>query len=93
MATTSGTPATTVALTDVQKQIFEAITSKDVGALKTRLAQLDTSVDFIDDSGMTPLQHACYKQTREAVQCILDQVSAVGCGCVFNPPPNKKKHA
>lgn len=62
-------------LTDLQKQIFEAITSKDVGALKTRLAQLETSIDFIDDSGMTPLQHACYKQTFEAVQCILDQVS------------------
>lgn len=63
-----------VALTDVQKKIIEKITANDVGGLKQLLAQLTTTVDYFDDTGMTPLQHACYKNNVEAVQCILDQV-------------------
>lgn len=75
MSTGSSNPsATAVELTDLQKQIFEKITNKDVGGLKTLLTQLKTPIDFIDENGMTPLQHACYKQCTEAVQCILDQV-------------------
>ncbi|XP_031633079.1 ankyrin repeat and MYND domain-containing protein 2 [Contarinia nasturtii] len=60
-------------LTDVQKKIFEAIPTGDIGDLKTLLAQLQGTTDFVDENGMTPLQHACYKGNTELVQTLLDQ--------------------
>lgn len=66
-------------LTDVQKKIFETIpkvSSGDVGELKTLLTQLQGTADFVDENGMTPLQHACYKGNTELVQILLDQVSS-----------------
>lgn len=62
------------ALTDLQKQIFEIIPKNDVGELKALLAQLQGTADFVDENGMTPLQHACYKGNTEFVQILLDQV-------------------
>lgn len=62
-------------LTDVQKKIFETIPKGDVGELKTLLTQLQGTADFVDENGMTPLQHACYKGNTELVQTLLDQVS------------------
>lgn len=61
-------------LTDVQKKIFETIPKSDIGELKTLLAQLQGTADFVDENGMTPLQHACYKGNTELVQILLDQV-------------------
>lgn len=91
MASTPAATAGSVAvqLTDVQRAIYEAITAKDVGALKTQLALLQTPVDFIDENGMTPLQHACYKQTHEAVQSILDQVHAQADDVLIGRTPTK----
>lgn len=66
-----------VTLTDVQKKIFEAITKNDVGELKTLLVQLQGTADFVDENGMTPLQHACYKGSTELVQVLLDQVRSI----------------
>lgn len=63
-------------LSELQRDILDKITKNDVGTLKTLLAQLKgTSVDYVDENGMSPLQHACYKTNLEAVQCILDQVN------------------
>lgn len=62
------------ALTDLQKRIFEIIPKNDVGELKALLAQLQGTADFVDENGMTPLQHACYKGNAEFVQILLDQV-------------------
>lgn len=62
-------------LNDVQKQIFDAIAKNEIGELKTLLAQLQGTADFVDENGMTPLQHACYKGNTELVQLLLDQVS------------------
>lgn len=62
-------------LTVLQKNIFEKISKSDVGALKILLAQLNGTVDFVDENGMTPLQHASYKGNVESVQMLLDQVS------------------
>lgn len=62
-------------LNDVQKQIFDAIAKNEIGELKTLLAQLQGTADFVDENGMTPLQHACYKGNTELVQHLLDQVS------------------
>ena len=64
-------------LTDLQKSIFDKISKNDVGALKSLLTQLKTTVDFVDENGMSPLQHACYKTNKEAVQSLLDQVSVI----------------
>lgn len=66
-----------VTLTDVQKKIFDAITKTDVGELKTLLVQLQGTADFVDENGMTPLQHACYKGSTELVQVLLDQVACL----------------
>ncbi len=63
-------------LTTVQKDIFDKISKSDVGGLKFLLSQLTGTVDFVDENGMTPLQHACYKGNVESVQMLLDQVSA-----------------
>lgn len=62
-------------LTVLQKDIFDKITKNDVGGLKFLLSQLTGTVDFVDENGMTPLQHACYKGNVESVQMLLDQVS------------------
>lgn len=61
-------------LTDVQKKIFDTIPKGDVGEMKTLLTQLQGTADFVDENGMTPLQHACYKGNTELVQTLLDQV-------------------
>lgn len=62
------------ALSALELDILEKITKNDVGSLKTLLSQLKTTVDFVDENGMTPLQHACYKTNKESVQLLLDQV-------------------
>lgn len=61
-------------LTVLQQDIFDKITKNDVGGLKFLLSQLTDTVDFVDENGMTPLQHACYKGNVESVQMLLDQV-------------------
>lgn len=61
-------------LTDLQKDIFDKISKNDVSGLKFLLSQLTGTVDFVDENGMTSLQHACYKGNVESVQMLLDQV-------------------
>lgn len=64
-------------LNDVQKKIFAAIVENSVDELKKSLAQLQGTADFVDENGMTPLQHACYRGSTEFVQLLLDQVRVV----------------
>ncbi|XP_017878296.1 ankyrin repeat and MYND domain-containing protein 2-like [Ceratina calcarata] len=65
-------PATD-SLSDVQKQIFQKISNNEVLELKTLLAVNKIKMDFVDENGMSPLQHACYKGNKEIVQMLLDQ--------------------
>lgn len=67
----------TVELTDTQKEIFEKITKNEIDGFKALLAQLKSSVNFVDENGMSPLQHACYKGNKNAVQMLLDQGASV----------------
>ncbi|KYN43462.1 Ankyrin repeat and MYND domain-containing protein 2 [Trachymyrmex septentrionalis] len=60
-------------LSDFQKEIFERISKNEVCELKTLLAQKKIKMDFVDENGMSPLQHACYKGNKEIVQLLLDQ--------------------
>lgn len=60
-------------LTDAQKQIFEKISKNETDGFKALLMQIKGSVNFPDDNGMSPLQHACYKGNKEIVQMLLDQ--------------------
>lgn len=61
-------------LSALEKDIFDKISKNDAGGLKFLLSQLTgTTVDFVDENGMTPLQHACYKGNVECVQMLLDQ--------------------
>lgn len=64
-------------LTDFEKEIFEKISKNEVCELKTLLAQKKIKMDFVDENGMSPLQHACYKGNKEIVQLLLDQVGYV----------------
>lgn len=61
-------------LNDVQKQIFDAISKSQIDDLRKALTQLQGTADFVDENGMTPLQHACYRGNTEFVQLLLDQV-------------------
>lgn len=62
-----------VNLTDVEKNIFEAVDKNDVASLRTLLTK-DQKVNIFDENCMTPLQHAAYKGNKEIVQILLDQV-------------------
>lgn len=61
-------------LTDLQKEIFDKINKNEVSEIKTLLSTNKMKVDFVDENGMSPLQHACYKGNKEIVQMLLDQV-------------------
>lgn len=63
-----------------QKTIFENITANDIASLKVLLSQPNFNVDFIDENGMTPLQHAAYKGNKEICQLLLDQGADVNSG-------------
>ncbi|XP_053664772.1 ankyrin repeat and MYND domain-containing protein 2 [Anopheles marshallii] len=62
-----------VVLTEDQQAIFNRIAKNENSELRLLLSQYKTSVDFVDENGMTPLQHAAYKGNKEAVQLLLDQ--------------------
>lgn len=59
---------------ETQKQIFDKIANSDNAELKLLLAQMKGSVDFTDENGMSPLQHAAYKGNLEVVKTLIDQV-------------------
>lgn len=67
----------TEGLTDLQREIFTKISQNEVSELKALLAQNQIKIDFVDENGMSPLQHACYKGNKEIVQMLLDQVGYV----------------
>lgn len=69
-----------VNLSPEQKEIFDRISKNENSELKLLLSQFKQSVDFVDDNGMTPLQHAAYKGNKEAVQMLLDQGADVNSG-------------
>lgn len=59
-----------------EKNIFTAIAQGDLTEFKNILAQHKGNVDFFDENGMTALQHAAYKGSKEMVQLLLDRVSS-----------------
>jgi len=61
-------------ITDLQKDIFAKISKNEARELKRLLAKKKIKMDFVDENGMSPLQHACYKGNKEIVQILLDQV-------------------
>lgn len=64
-----------IQLDDIQKDIFVKIAGNDKDGFKQLIAQIKGGVNFVDENGMTPLQHACCKGNKEAVQILLDMVS------------------
>lgn len=69
MATEAG-----VKMPGLEGKIFEAISNSNVAELKSLIFQFKKKVDFYDENGMTPLQYAAYKGSKEMVQMLLDQV-------------------
>ena len=63
----------TESLIEIQKKILEKISNNEVSELKTLLAANKIKIDFVDENGMSPLLHACYKGNKEIVQMLLDQ--------------------
>ncbi|XP_012251432.1 ankyrin repeat and MYND domain-containing protein 2 [Athalia rosae] len=63
----------TEGLMDFEKEIFTKISKNEIAELKTLLVANKIKIDFVDENGMTPLQHACYKGNKEIVQMLLDQ--------------------
>lgn len=61
-------------LTQIKNLIFEKLSSNDTNAFRQLIMQLKDGVNFVDETGMTPLQHACCKANREAVEMLLNMV-------------------
>ncbi|XP_075220966.1 ankyrin repeat and MYND domain-containing protein 2 [Lycorma delicatula] len=68
------------AVSDVEKKVFEYVSSNDINGLKTLFAQNKIRPDIFDEHGMTPLQHAAYKGNKEIAQMLLDHGADVGSG-------------
>ncbi|KAI8123451.1 hypothetical protein FF38_08854 [Lucilia cuprina] len=64
-------------LDDINKQIFDKLAANDKDGFKQLIAQVKGGVNFVDENGMTPLQHACCKGNKEAVQILLDMGASV----------------
>ncbi len=57
--------------------VVEAITGlpeDDPEAVRAALAENPGSLERLDESGMTPLMHACWKGKKSTVKMILDMV-------------------
>lgn len=67
-------------MSEVQREIFDLIAKNDTNGLKAALSSYSGSIDFTDDNGMTPLQHAAYKGNKEIVQYLLDMGADVNSG-------------
>lgn len=63
--------------TDVQKDILEKVANNEASELKLVLSTSKLKIDFVDENGMTPLQHAAYKGNIEICQMLLDQVRPI----------------
>lgn len=62
-------------LSEMEKLVFEKLTSNDTNAFQQLVTQLKGGVNFIDDNGMSPLQHACCKGNKNAVEVLLNMVN------------------
>lgn len=62
-------------MSQLQKDIFQKISANEVEELKSLLSANKVKVDFVDEHGVSPLQHACYKGNQDIAQMLLDQVS------------------
>lgn len=56
------------------KNLFKAIDENDTTKMKNVLVE-KTNVNILDETSMTPLQHASYKGNKDMVQMLLDYVS------------------
>lgn len=74
------TAAPKVVLSEDQQAIFNRIAKNENSELRLLLSQYKSNVDFVDENGMTPLQHAAYKGNKEVVQLLLDQGADVNSG-------------
>ncbi|XP_077993617.1 ankyrin repeat and MYND domain-containing protein 2-like [Glandiceps talaboti] len=58
-------------LTDLEKQLVDDISTGSFDKVKDILSKGSVRVDCLDDHGMTPLQHAAFKGSRELCELFL----------------------
>lgn len=64
-------------LSEEEKKVFDLISKGDLSGLATHMTLHGIKPNILDDHGMTPLTHACFKGNKEISQFLIDQVSAV----------------
>ncbi|XP_014240481.1 ankyrin repeat and MYND domain-containing protein 2 [Cimex lectularius] len=65
--------ATPVPLKEAEKAIFELINNNDIAGLKSHMEINALKPDVVDEHGLTPLSHACYKGNKDIAQYLIDQ--------------------
>ncbi|XP_070536032.1 ankyrin repeat and MYND domain-containing protein 2-like [Ptychodera flava] len=58
-------------LTELERDLYEYINSGAIDKVKDVLSQKGVRVDCYDDHGMTPLQHAAFKGSKELCELLL----------------------
>ncbi|XP_014229285.1 ankyrin repeat and MYND domain-containing protein 2 [Trichogramma pretiosum] len=66
-----------VKMQNLRKEVFDKITNNQTDDLRALINVNDLKINFVDEFGMSPLQHACYKGNKEIVQMLLDQGAVV----------------
>ncbi|XP_046390192.1 ankyrin repeat and MYND domain-containing protein 2 [Ischnura elegans] len=65
---------------NMEKALFEKLAAGDVEGVKNILLLNEIDINCVDENGMTPLQHVCYKGNKEYVQMLLDRGADVNAG-------------
>lgn len=66
-----------MALSENEKALLQKISDNKIEEVKLLLNENDVSVNCVDDSGMTPLQHAAYKGNYEMCKILIELGSDV----------------
>ncbi|CAB0019255.1 unnamed protein product [Nesidiocoris tenuis] len=60
-------------LSEEEKKVFDLISKGDLSGLATHMTLHGIKPNILDDHGMTPLTHACFKGNKEISQFLIDQ--------------------
>ncbi|KAL3836435.1 hypothetical protein ACJMK2_021868 [Sinanodonta woodiana] len=58
-------------MSDTERRVIQAIVDDNLSEVQALLSEPGLRVDFLDDTGMTPLQHAAFRARREICRFLL----------------------